>query len=100
MRHSSRRRSAPDPLAPVNATTWLVVRNRLGFILESLELTAQTDLRATLTAARDARITSGWEADEICHVCSFFFASRGGDRVLVGIERREPRDPISCRSCG
>jgi DNA-binding transcriptional LysR family regulator len=32
MRHTSRKRSAPDPLAPVNATTWLVVRNRLGFI--------------------------------------------------------------------
>jgi hypothetical protein len=100
MRHTSRKRSAPDPLASVNAVTWLVVRNRLGFILESSQLTPHTELRATLTTARDARISSGWQADEICRVCSFFFASRAGDRVLVGIERREPQDPLSCRSCG
>jgi hypothetical protein len=100
MRHNSRKRSAPDPLAPVNATTWLVVRNRLGFVLESSQLTRYTDLRATLTTARNARISSGWEADQICRVCSFFFASRAGDRIVVGIERREPQDPLSCRSCG
>jgi hypothetical protein len=100
MRQTSRKRSAPDPLAPVNAVTWLVVRNRLGFVLESSQLTPHTDLRATLTAARDARNSSGWQADEICGACSFFFASRAGERVLIGIERREPQGPLSCRSCG
>jgi hypothetical protein len=100
MRHSSRKRSAPDPLAPVNTTTWLVVRNRMGFVLESSQVNPYTDLRATLTTARNARISSGWEADRICRVCSFFFASRADDRIVVGIERREPQDPLSCRSCG
>ena len=93
MRHTSRKRSSPDPLAPVNAPSWLVVRDRVGCVLESAELPARADLRAVLTAARDARIADGWLAEDIGPVCSFFFASRDGRRVLVGIERIPPGVP-------
>ena len=90
MRHGSRKRASPDPLAPVNAVTWLVVRDALSQVLEFTELAPLADLRAVLSAARDARITDGWAAEEIGPRCAFFFASRDGERILVGIERREP----------
>lgn len=95
MRHTSRKRSAPDPLGLVNAPTWLVVRDRTGFVTESTELAPRTDLRAMLKAARNARIATGWAADDIGASCSFFFAARGDMRVLVGVERMPPRDPLS-----
>ena len=94
MRHTSRKRSAPDPLAPITAPTWLAVRNRLGFVIESIELTPGADLRAVLTAARDTRTATGWAAEPIGPSCGFFFASRDGERILVGIERQIPRSPL------
>jgi len=97
MRHTSRKRQLPDPLAPVEAATWLVVRDRVGRVLEGTELEHRTDLRAVLTAARHERIASGWAAEDIGAVCSFFFASRAGERVLVGIERLPPLSRASCR---
>jgi hypothetical protein len=97
MRHTSRRRSAPDPLAPVNAPTWLVVRNGVGFVLEATELTPGADLRSVLTAAREARIADGWEAQEIGASCAFFFAVRDGVRFMIAIERWLARAPILLR---
>jgi hypothetical protein len=97
MRHTSRKRSSPDPLARAGAPTWLVVRNAVNAVLESTELVPETDLRAALTAARDARIAAGWLADEIGPACGFFFASRGSERVLVTVERKDPRDPFRAR---
>jgi hypothetical protein len=58
MRHGSRRRASPDPLEPISETTWLVVRNALSQVLECSELAPRTDLRALLTAARDARLAA------------------------------------------
>ena len=100
MRHTSRRRAAPDPLAPVNAPTWLVVRNGVGFVQEATELAPGCDLRAVLIAAREKRICSGWIAQEIGPSCSFFFASRDGVRLMIAIERQVPRDPLVCSHCG
>jgi hypothetical protein len=93
MRHTSRKRSLPDPLAPVGAPTWIVVRDAVNTVIESTELAPETDLRVALTAAREARIAAGWTADDIGPACGFFFASRDGARVRVGIERAQPRDP-------
>lgn len=92
MRHGHHtRRSAPDPLAPIDAPTWLVVRDMCGATLERTELPPRADQRAVLSAAREARIAEGWRADEIRPRCAFFFAARGGERVMVGIERQLSR---------
>lgn len=88
MRHGHHtRRSAPDPLAPIDAPTWLVVRDMCGQLRERTELVPRADQRAILAAAREARIADGWLADEVGPRCSQFFAARGGERVMVGIER-------------
>ena len=95
MRHTSRKRSAPDPLLPVDVTTWIVVRDRLSRVVESQELSARTDLRGVLNGERDARIAEGWAAEDIGARCAFFFAVKDGERVLIGIERIAPRDPLA-----
>jgi hypothetical protein len=81
------RRSAPDPLPPVDAPTWLVVRDACSQLLELAELPPRADRRAVLVGAREARIADGWRADEIRPRCSFFFAARAGERIMIGIER-------------
>lgn len=86
------RRSAPDPLAPIDAPTWLVVRDMCGQLLESTELAPRAEQRAILAAAREARIADGWKADEIGPRCSQFFATLAGERVMVGIERDPARE--------
>ena len=86
-----RRRSAPDPLAPIDAPTWLVVRDMWGQLLELTELPPQADQRAVLVAARDARIAEGWRVTEIGPQCAHFFATQAGDRVMVGVEREPTR---------
>lgn len=94
VRHTSRKRQSPDPLARVDGPTWLVVRDRVGRVLESTELVRKTDLRAVLNAAREERVAGGWTAGPIGAVCAFFFASRNGERVLVGIEHIPPRNRL------
>jgi hypothetical protein len=94
MRHTSRKRSLPDPLAPVGAPIWLVVRDAVNTVIESTELAPETDLRVALTAAREARIAAGWTADDIGPACGFFFASRDGARVRVAVESTAPRSPL------
>lgn len=56
-------------------------------LLEVTELPPLADQRAVLVAAREARITGGWHADNIGPKCAFFFATRVGERIMVGIER-------------
>lgn len=88
MRHGHHtKRSAPDPLAPIDAPAWLVVRDMCGQLLAIAELPRRADQRAALMATREARIADGWQADEIGPRCSQFFASRAGERIVVGIER-------------
>ena len=88
MRHGHHtRRAVPDPLAPIDAPTWLAVRDECSRLLELTELPPRTDQRAALVAARDARIVDGWQAGDIGPQCAFFFASRAGERVMVCIER-------------
>lgn len=81
------RRAAPDPLAPIDGPVWLTVRDMSGVLLELTEMPAHADQRARLMAARETRIAEGWKADEIGPRCSQFFATRGGERIVVGIER-------------
>lgn len=92
MRHGHhRRRAAVDPLAPINSPVWLVTRDMCGQLLEVTELLPLEDLRAALTAARNARAADGWQVDEIGVRCSQFFALRAGERIMVGIERDPTR---------
>jgi len=94
MRHTSRKRSEPDPLAPVNEPAWLVVR-QFRDPLEITPLTPMADLRSILVAAREARRAAGWTVEEIGGRSSSFFCSKDGKRVMVGIERRDPASPPS-----
>ena len=94
MRHGHHtRRPAPDPLAPIDAPTWLVVRDTCSQLLELIELPPRTNQRGALVAAREARIAAGWQAEEIGPRCSHFFATRARERVMVGIER-DPKRPL------
>ena len=86
------RRSAPDPLAPIDAPAWLVVRDMCGQLLAIAELPPRVNQRAALVAAREARIADGWQADEIGPRCAQFFAVRDGERIVVGIERDPTRE--------
>lgn len=85
------RRSAPDPLAPIDAPTWLVVRDMCSQLLERNELPPLADQRAALVAAREARIVDGWLAEEIGPHCAHFFATRAGERIMTAIERDPTR---------
>lgn len=88
MRHGHHtRRSASDPLAPIAEPTWIVVRDVFSRPLELTELPPRADQRKILVAAREALIADGWQADDIGPQCAFFFATRGGERIMVGIER-------------
>lgn len=50
MRHASRKRQSPDPLAPIDEPSWLVVRDAHGNILEASELAPNSNLYTALTA--------------------------------------------------
>jgi hypothetical protein len=51
------------------------------------------ELRAVVTAEREKRPAQGWVADEIGRASSGFFCTREGERIEVGIVRRDPRLP-------
>jgi hypothetical protein len=90
----NRRRSEPDPLFMTHEPTWLVVQDACSVNLEATRLAPHTDLRATLTTARQLRIGDGWDCEEIGARCSFFFCKKDGVRLEVSIVRRNPSDPI------
>ena len=84
------RRPRPDPLAPVNAPRWLVVRDELSQPVEALTLAPLTDLRAALLEEREARAHEGWQVDEVAPRVAFFFCTRDGSRLCVRIEAFAP----------
>ena len=90
MLRGMRRRNRPEPLKPRSDATWLVVRDRLSQVVESTPLEPSADLRAVLTAAREARIAEGWECEDIGSCVAFFFCTREGVRQMVSIERCPP----------
>jgi len=90
-RHHTRH-AAPAPLALLDAPTWLVVGDMCGQLLEHNELPPGADQRPVLIAAREARIADGWRAHEIGPRCSQFFATRAGERIVVGMERDSTRE--------
>jgi hypothetical protein len=92
-----RRRTNYDPLTPIPAPTWLVARDRFGTVLDLRDLAPGADLRAILTAERERRLADGWAADEIGRCSACFFCTRDGERVEVGILRRDPRVPFPGR---
>lgn len=93
----NRRRRNVDPLLPIRQVCWLVTRDKLSNVIEFTEVAVGTDLRATLTAERARYVADGWTADDIGRCCSFFFATRAGERVEVGINRHDPRLPTPLR---
>jgi hypothetical protein len=92
-----RRRQNVDPLLPLPRICWLVTRDKLSNAIEFVEVAAGTDLRATLNAERARYVAQGWAADEIGRYTSFFFCTREGVRVEVGINRHDPRLPTPLR---
>ena len=56
------------------------------------ELEPHADLKAALTAARNARIAQQWECEAMGASAAFFFCTRAGVRYLVSIEARCPPD--------
>jgi|SRR5690349_8483440 len=87
------RRSSFDPLAPTAEATWLVVRNEIREAIEVTPLERKVNLRTILSAAHEARVAEGWQADPIGRSCAFFFCAKDGARLMVGIERRDPANP-------
>jgi hypothetical protein len=77
---------------PVDAATWLVVRDRCSLLLEYRPLAPNADLRAVLNSERAKRVAAGWVADEIGIGC-YFFCSKDGVRVFVGIAHQNPNLP-------
>ena len=88
-----RRRRPVDPLLPLPAPTWLVVRNVHRQPLEWREIAPGVDLRAYLELARSDHTVAGWTCEDIGRVCSFFFATRDGSRIQVTVERFDPSGP-------
>ena len=113
MLRSMRRRSRPEPLKPRREATWLVVRDRLSQVVESTPLEPLVDLRAVLTAAREARIAEGWECEDIgpcVALCVGFLpqclAKRadGGSAsavpcLMFGHHRRHSHELHKCSAC-
>jgi hypothetical protein len=84
------RRQRPDPLLPVNALRWLVVRNHLSQAIECEQLQPMTDLRATLEQERDERRLDGWTVEEIPKSGAFFFCALDDERCCIAIESYAP----------
>jgi hypothetical protein len=62
----------------------------LSQVVSSTALAPGADLKAVLTAAREARIAQQWDCEEIGPCVAFFFCRRGGVREMVAIEMRCP----------
>jgi hypothetical protein len=83
-----RRKGESDALKSVNEARWLVVRNRLSYVVSCLALTPKADLRAAMSAERNRWVAEGWHAEASLRHCAFFFlrSGRGAracrDRVL------------------
>jgi len=85
-----RGRALPDPLAPVNARRWLVVRNRFSQPVAARAIAALAELRAELQSERERREREGWITEPTPAAGAFFFCSRNGERECVGIECHAP----------
>jgi len=92
VRHTSRR-SEPDPLLSMNEPSWLVVRDAFRNAQEITPLPRMANIREILEKKRSDHIADGWAAEEIGRRCTFFFCSKDGTRVMVGIEKRDPANP-------
>lgn len=97
------RRARPDPLMPVDAPRWIVLRDDLSRAVESMGLPRLTDLRAALLDERDAREREGWQVEDVPPAAAFFFAPAPA-RDVVSESRLlhpEPRRWIGeCRPVG
>jgi hypothetical protein len=85
-----RRRSQYDPLAPIPVPSWMVTRSRHRALITATAFEPHANVRAALEASRQAYIDAGWQVDEIRRSCAFFYASKGYERLEVGIETRDP----------
>lgn len=90
----TRRRPRYDPLAPVNAPTWLVVRNKYSAPLEVTPLAPNADLRSVVIAEQARRLRDGWQFEETdLTSCSIVFCVKDGERISIGISFSDPRKP-------
>jgi hypothetical protein len=88
------RRSKPDPLQPVDRTTWVVVKDMLR-PLEVRPLAPGTDPCVALEAVRTALAAAGWTVDREPLTWPFFFCECDGERQIVAIEAFDPKVAVS-----
>jgi hypothetical protein len=91
--HHTRRRTRLDPLATVDEPRWLVIRDHLATLLESMPIAAGEDIRVIFVAAALRRMTEGWIVEDFGPPTSIFFCARHGVRVSVGITQVDPIGP-------
>jgi hypothetical protein len=102
------RRALFDPLQRRDQSTWLVVRNMTGAILDSQEIPAGRDLKRRFAVAMIEWMDAGWELGEFSSTGGTFFCAKGSERRMVGIQSSEPGQTHgsgtsglqSCPSCG
>ena len=87
-----RRRGTYNPLEPTAAPRWLVVRSMHGTIIESRQLSAETNLKRAFIAAMLDWLDSGWSIGEFSSGSGTFFCDRSPDRRMVSIDPTDPHD--------
>jgi hypothetical protein len=90
-----RRRSAFDPLHPVDHPLWLVVRDSLQRVVAATELRPGTDLRAALASIRQTLSAAGWAPDPGPLKWGFFFCRKAQQRLGVTLEIHDPGSTAS-----
>ena len=81
-----RHKGAHDPLVPVAAHRWLVIRDGYSRVVEYSEIEPLTDLRVVLSEEQERRRRAGWQDCDMPPRCAFFFCDRDGERLCIGIE--------------
>ncbi len=102
------RRALFDPLQATDKSSWLVVRNMTGAVLDTQEIAARADLKRVFVATMLRWLDAGWQLGEFSSTAGTFFCTRGTERRMVGIQPNEPghsRDSRtsglqSCPTCG
>ena len=88
---ASKRRSRHEPLLISRHDRWLVARNMFRELKHVEHLPAGTDLKAALVRALAERAAAGWQLESFASTSSCAFCSRGGERLMIGIEVIDPR---------
>jgi hypothetical protein len=86
------KRSKYDPLATSRLSRWLVLRDMFHNVLDSTEMPAGTDLRATFAEGLAALEREGWQSEGASG--AMVFVRRGGERRLLTVHEHDPHEPL------